>query len=144
MIGIILVSHGPMARAMIKTAEMILGKQENLHGVSLNADTNLDLLRGRVETAAQAAEAGQGVLVLVDMFGGTPANAVASNLRGNNYRCLCGVNLPMLLEACLLRESMLLAELATHVEDVACRSVVNLNTALERTLRGDMPRIGGR
>lgn len=126
---------------MIESAEMIMGRQENVHAITLTTEANLDLLRGQIEQVAEIADVGQGLLVLVDMFGGTPANAVASNLRSHDYRCLCGVNLPMLLEAFAQRNQMPLAELAAHVEDIACQSVVNLNVALERALRGDLPKM---
>jgi PTS system mannose-specific IIA component len=144
MIGILLVTHGPMGRAMLDSAEMIVGKQKNVQAVALTPEANLDTLRQEVKLAASRVDAGQGVLVLVDLFGGTPANAVASNLPAHAYRCLCGVNLPMLLEALETRGRMALPELAAHVEEIACQSVVNLNTALERALRGDMPQVGKR
>lgn len=132
MVGIIIVTHGPLAHALVETAEMIVGSQDNVHAVALNADGNLDRLRDKVEALAVTADTGQGLLVLVDMPGGTPANAVASGLRCQAWQCLCGVNLPMVLEALLLRQQMPLAELAARVESAACQGVVNLNAALER------------
>jgi len=144
MIGILLVTHGPMGQAMLESAEMIVGKQDNVQAVALTAEVSLDALREQVKLAASRVDAGQGVLVLVDLFGGTPANAVASNLQAHAYRCLCGVNLPMLVEALVMRDQMALPELAAHTEEIACQSVVNLNTALERALRGETPRVGKR
>ncbi len=134
MIGIIVVTHGPLGRALLASAEMIIGAQENVHAISLDQDGNLDSLQEEVRRVARAADAGDGVLIMVDMFGGTPANAVASAESLLDRQCICGVNLPMLLEALLQREHMTLGQLTAHVERLACDSVINLRSALERTL----------
>ena len=139
MIGVVVVSHGPMGQALIETAEMIVGSQENVHAIALNADDNLDVLRAKVVQAIGRADRGQGVLAMVDMFGGTPANAVASVLTSGCCECLCGVNLPMLLEAFLQRADMSLGELAAHVESMSCSSVVNLKVALRRAREENGP-----
>jgi len=134
MIGIIIVTHGPLGSALLTSAEMIIGAQENVHAISLDQDGNLDSLQREVRRVTQTADTGEGVLLMVDMFGGTPANAVASAESLLDRQCICGVNLPMLLEALLQREQMTLAQLAAQVERLACDSVINLRSALERTL----------
>jgi len=142
MIGILLITHGGLGQALLDTAQMIVGQQENVRAVGLDPDSNLEQLRDRLDEAAARLDAGQGVLALVDLFGGTPANAMAALLRAHHYVCLCGVNLPMLLEALLQRDEMSLSELAAHVEKVAHQSVVNLNTALEQALHDNMHNTG--
>ena len=77
------------------------------------------------------------VLVLVDMFGGTPANAVALGRCVEGQRCICGVNLPMLVVALTQREEKTIDELAEAVEAAGCESVVNLRAALERATAED-------
>ncbi len=134
MIGIILVTHGPLGRALLASAEMIIGAQENVHAISLEQEGNLESLQREVGRVARTADTGEGVLLMVDMFGGTPANAVATVQVVPGRQCLCGVNLPMLLEALMQREQMTLRHLTTHVERLACDSVVNLRSAVERTL----------
>jgi PTS system mannose-specific IIA component len=136
MMGIVIVTHGTMGRAMIQTAEMIVGHQRNVHAVALDPDRNLDWLQGEVEQVVRLADEGQGVLIMVDLFGGTPANAVAASMRWHQYECLCGFNLPMLLEALLAREQTPLQELSARIEAMACQSVVNLKAVLERGVRG--------
>jgi len=142
-IGIVVVTHGSLGHVLIETAEMIIGEQENVHAIALNPDSNLDTLRDEVIQATQQADTGQGVLLLVDMFGGTPANAAAASRCAQSYQCLCGVNLPMLLEAFLRREEMPLDELAARVELLACESIVNLRAALERALHNPAPARAG-
>jgi PTS system mannose-specific IIA component len=124
---------------------MVLGKQDNLHAVPLNPDVNLEMLQEKVEASVGIADTGEGVLVLVDMYGGTPANAAALGLRSHVFECLSGVNLPMVLEACLSRREMPLAKLAAHVEAVGCQAIINLNMALALNRAGSRaePNNGG-
>jgi len=136
MIGIVVVSHGTLSQAMIETAELIVGHQQNVHAVILDPDRNLAWLQDEVERVTQTADQGQGILILVDLFGGTPANAVAASLRWHDHECLCGVNLPMLLEALTLREQMPLRELSAHVEMTTRQSVVDLKDVLMRMAQG--------
>lgn len=139
MIGVVVISHGKLAQAMVETAEMIVGAQRNVHAVGLEPDRNLAWLRDEVEKVMPLADEGEGILFMVDLFGGTPANAVAANPRLSAYECLCGVNLPMLLEVLIAREQMSLQDLSTHVLTMACQSVINLKAALIPTSLGTRP-----
>ena len=134
MIGIVIVAHGYLGQALLASAEMIMGAQTNVHAICLDQDGNLASLQEDVKRVAHAADTGHGVLLMVDMFGGTPANAVASAQSTLECQCLCGVNLPMLLEALVQREQMTVSQLTAHVERLACDSVVNLKCALERAM----------
>jgi PTS system mannose-specific IIA component len=136
MIGIVIVTHGKLGQAMLQTAEMIVGHQRNVHAVALDPDTNLDWLQGEIEKVVRLSDEGQGVLIMVDLFGGTPANAAAASMRWPQYECLCGVNLPMLLEALLAREQVPLHELSARIESMACQSIVNLKAVLQRGMPG--------
>jgi PTS system mannose-specific IIA component len=138
LIGIVIVTHGSLAHALLESAEMIVGRQQNVHAIALSADDNLDTLRERVSRTIPLANAGKGVLVLVDMYGGTPANAVALGQCLDGQQCLCGVNLPMLLEALTQREFKSLDELARGVAAVGCDSVVDLGAAVDCALRANI------
>lgn len=117
MIGILLVTHGKFSEEILKSAELIIGKQEKILTLGLQHGDSIDVLGDKVEESIKFLESDQGVLVLVDLFGGSPYNVVAlnSNKIGNiNFRCISGVNLPMLLEAISMRESYDLDELTEH------------------------------
>ena len=119
MIGIVLVSHGPLAEGLKGAAEMIVGPQQRFLTVSMGAAADLDDVRAQIEDAVgrvtDASEA-EGTLVLADLMGGSPSNACAY-LASTGTQVVCGVNLPMLLEVLMNRDDMsadALAEFALH------------------------------
>lgn len=112
---IILITHGPLAQALLESAEMILGEQTDVQTICLGREDNLETARARVAEALRAA--GDGALVLADLFGGTASNAAAWALQGSRFELVAGVNLPMLLEVLMNRERLdaaALAELAVQ------------------------------
>jgi mannose PTS system EIIA component len=119
LIGIVLVSHGPLAEGLKGAAEMIVGPQSRFLTVSMGAAADLDELRAQIEDAAGRVvdpSEGERALVLVDLMGGSPSNASAY-LASTGTQVVCGVNLPMLLEVLMNREDMSidsLAEFALH------------------------------
>ncbi len=123
MIGIVIVTHGQLGREMLKTAELIVGSLDTCRAVSLESDLGPDSMRQAVGQAIDAADQGRGVLVLTDMFGGTPSNISLSFLDKNRVEVLTGVNLPMLLKAVQLRREGLLAEVAEAVGDSGRKSI---------------------
>ncbi len=105
MVGILIVTHGELANAFISSSELIMGKQENLSSLGFYHGENIDALKEEVKKnllALSQLNENKEVLVLIDMFGGSPSNAVAfsiKELEGKaNIECVTGVNLPMLLE----------------------------------------------
>lgn len=117
MIGMLLVTHGKFSEEILKSAELIVGKQEKILTLGLQHGDSIEELGDKVKESIKLLESGQGVLVLVDLFGGSPYNVVAlnSNKIGNaKIRCISGVNLPMLLEAITMRESYELDDLTEH------------------------------
>jgi mannose/fructose/sorbose-specific phosphotransferase system IIA component len=104
MIGIVLAAHGPLPEALLESCGMILGELPNVTPVSLMPGDSLEGLVDRLAAAASEVDDGNGVLVLLDMFGGTPANAAAFlSQQRENIRAVTGVNLPMLLETLMAR-----------------------------------------
>ena len=103
MIGIVLAGHGGFCDGIRDAAEMIMGPQEHLAVVPLGPAENLDLYREKLEQARTEVDSGDGVLVLVDLFGGSPSN-VAAYLLGPSTEVVTGVSLPMLLEVLSARE----------------------------------------
>lgn len=106
MIGIILAAHGPLPGALLESACMILGDLPQATSISLMPGDSLEGLVDRLRTAANEVNTGDGVLILLDMFGGTPANATALLTQSaNDVRAVTGINLPMLLETAMARLS---------------------------------------
>ena len=104
MVGIVLVSHGEMAAGMLDAARMIVGEQEQILPISLNEQDDLEGLMERIATAIKEIDTGEGILVLVDVFGASPFNASARLAMGEaKIEVITGMNLPMLLELAIQR-----------------------------------------
>lgn len=131
MIGIVLVSHGPLAEGLKAAAEMIVGPQERFLAIGMDPAADVDRLREQIEVAAGEADAGTGTLLLVDLMGGSPANASAY-LAASGMPVVCGASLPMLLEALTSREQQSLEELAETAIQAGREGVVNLTQVLAR------------
>jgi len=115
MVGLVVATHGELAAALLRTAEGIVGPVERAVAVSVDARTSVEEARARLATAIhKVGEDGEGVLVLTDMFGGTPANLALTFLE-EQIEVVTGVNLPMLLKLATTRAGGLAAaaELAT-------------------------------
>lgn len=130
MIGIVLVSHGPLAEGLKGAAEMIVGPQECFLAVGMDPAADLDRLRAQIEAAvAEVASDGMGALVLVDLMGGSPANASAYLATGGTP-VICGASLPMLLEVLTSREHASAEELAGIALQAGKEGVINLTQLL--------------
>ena len=129
LIGIILVSHGPLAEGLKGAAEMIVGPQEHFLAIGMEAAADVDRLRAQIEAAAVRVDGGVGALVLVDLMGGSPANASAY-LAAADTPVICGASLPMLLEVLTSRERTSLEELTGIALQADRDGVVNLTQLL--------------
>lgn len=114
MVGIVITSHGILAEGLRAAAQMILGHQEAVQTVGLGAAENLDNFLIKLRQAAAQVDRGVGVLVLADLFGGSPCNT-AAHLVQDGIEVVTGANLPMLLEALSQREERTPKELAEVV-----------------------------
>jgi len=100
MVGIVVVAHIQLAEELLKAAEMITSSElDNFRTVSINPSDDPDHAREKVLKAAKSVDTGDGVLILVDMFGGTPSNLSLSLLAKGKTEIVTGVNLPMIIEA---------------------------------------------
>ncbi len=101
MIGILVVTHGDVARELVNALKMIVGEQPMVEALSIDWEVDVDVARGHIGKAiAQCGK--KDVLVLTDMFGGTPTNLVLP-FAGDDVEVVTGVNLPMLIKACQIR-----------------------------------------
>lgn len=129
MIGILLVTHGKFSKEILKSAELIVGKQDNILTLGLEHGDSIEVLGDRVRESIKSLENGQGVLVLADLLGGSPYNVVALNskkISDIKFKCITGVNLPMLLEAITMREAYGLDELTLHCMEAGVTGVKEL------------------
>ncbi len=104
MIGIVVVTHGQLARELVSAAEMIIGDIPNVIAVSIGWHDNPDDAQTEIEAAISKADSGKGTVVLTDMFGGTPSNLSLTLLEKGKVEVVTGVNLPMLIRLASLRE----------------------------------------
>lgn len=98
MVGGVIVSHGQLGEEMIRTAEMIVGKIPNITSVSIDVTTDVESSREQIRQAIQLVNNGSGVIILTDMFGGTPSNISLSFLDESKVEVITGVNLAMLIQ----------------------------------------------
>lgn len=98
MIGIVIVAHGGLAREYLSAVEHVVGKQEGMSAISIEDDCNRDGKQAEICAAANAVDRGEGVVLVTDMFGGSPSNLSLPACAGRNRRILYGANLPMLIK----------------------------------------------
>ena len=124
MIGIVVVTHSQLGEALIEAAEFIVGSRpEGVVSVSIDLNQNVDKLREKVAAGIKKAGRAEGVLILTDMFGGTPSNISYSFLEEGRVEVLSGVNLPILVHAMSSRVKMGLSELAASLETFGRKSI---------------------
>jgi PTS system mannose-specific IIA component len=132
MIGLVVATHGRLAEELLRTAEGIVGPLEQCEGVSVAAGASMEDARARLGEAIQRVDRGGGVLVLTDMFGGTPAN-LALTFLDEKLEVVTGVNLPMILKLATARTGDLALRAAAEL--VAGYGQKNITLASE-LLRG--------
>ncbi len=123
MIGVVVVAHGKLAHELMSTAELILGPQENFTAVSLHADWEVDEARKALKKAIGKVDQGKGVLLLTDLFGGTPSNLCLSFLEDDNIEVVSGVNLPMLIKLPSFTDKHDLGEVAMLIMEYGKRNI---------------------
>ncbi len=97
MIGLVLVTHGRLAAEFITAMEHVVGPQEAVEAVCIGPDDDMEARRNDIAKAIAKVETGKGVIILTDLFGGTPSNLAISLMKTQNVEVIAGVNLPMLI-----------------------------------------------
>ncbi len=124
MIGIVVVTHAQLGNALIEAVEFILGSRpENLVSVSIDLTKNADKLREKISEGIDSVNQKMGILILTDMFGGTPSNLSYSFLEEGKVEVISGVNLPILIKAVNTRKGMDLGSLAVSLETFGKKSI---------------------
>jgi PTS system mannose-specific IIA component len=125
MIGVVLATHGELGRALIGAMEMIVGSQTLVAALSLQVSDRIEDATSRLQEALEAADEGDGVLVLTDMLGGTPSNLCLALIGGTRpVEVVSGANLPMLLKAAQVRRESDLRETAAQVKKVGRGAII--------------------
>ncbi len=138
MIGVVLVSHGDLAREALSSIESVLGHAvPAMVAVSTGADDTLESLRARLADAVTSVEQGEGTIILTDMFGDSASNVSLSLAEGGRFEVVTGVNLPVLLKVVSARETMTLEALAAFLVDYG------RNHLMRASPRGRRPKAAG-
>lgn len=123
MIGIVVVSHGELARELVRAAEHVVGKQPAFRSISIEAEDDMEDRRDEIRETVRDCDSGKGVIILTDMFGGTPSNLALSNLASGKVDVVGGVNLPMLIHLVQVRSDLTLQEAAQAAADAGQRYI---------------------
>jgi PTS system mannose-specific IIA component len=130
MIGIVLVTHGNLAREFLSAMEHVVGKQAQARAISIGPDDDMEERRAEILKAAEDVDTGDGTIVLTDMFGGTPSNLAISIMDRAKVEVLAGVNLPMLIKLASVRVSEPLASAVAKARDAGIKYISVASTLL--------------
>jgi len=133
MIGLVLVTHGNIGPELLTALNQIVGPQAQAQAIGIGADEDMDQCRERILTAIKEVNSGKGVVLLTDMFGGTPSNLAISMMPKTNALVLAGVNLPMLIKLASVRGTHALLDAVKEAE-AAGRKYIQL---ISETLAGE-------
>ena len=123
MIGLVLVTHGRLAQELRAALEHVVGPQEAVEGISIQPDDDIEQRRADILTAVARVNSGDGVVILTDMFGGTPSNLAISVMSQGNVEVIAGVNLPMLVKLSSVRTGMALPDAVAAARDAGIKYI---------------------
>jgi PTS system mannose-specific IIA component len=106
MIGLVLVTHGQLAAEFVRAMEHVVGPQPAIAAICIGPEDDMETRRGEIARALEAVDDGSGVILLTDLFGGTPSNLAISLMETGRYEVIAGVNLPMLIRLAGARKMM--------------------------------------
>ncbi|MCX7302755.1 MAG: PTS sugar transporter subunit IIA [Hyphomicrobiales bacterium] len=132
MIGLVLVTHGRLAEEFRNAVEHVVGPQEHFETVSIGADDDMERRRSDIVDSVARVDQGSGVVVLTDMFGGTPSNLAISVMEAGRIEVIAGMNLPMLIKLSSVRKGGTLA-VAVEEAQAAGRKYINVASQLLAT-----------
>jgi PTS system mannose-specific IIA component len=129
MIGLVIVTHGRLAAELINALEHVCGPQPNITAVCIGPDDDMEQRREQILDCVAGAEEGNGVVLLTDMFGGTPSNLAISIMDKANVEVIAGANLPMLIKLASVRQTESVEEAAQSAQE-AGRKYINIASRL--------------
>ncbi len=129
MIGLVLVTHGNLALEFISAMQHVVGKQENVEAVCIGPEDDMEMRRSEIMEKVSKVDTGSGVVLLTDMFGGTPSNLAISIMDRANVEILAGMNLPMLIKIASLRKDKTMKETVEGAQE-AGKKYINIASQL--------------
>ena len=130
-IGGVIVSHGQVATELVAAAETVVGDISHVVAVSIGWHDDVEAAKNEIERAIKSVSKGSGVIVLTDMFGGTPTNISAMFLKEDEVEIVTGVNLPMVIKLATNTKEISLADLAREIEEQGKQSIYRTGALLE-------------
>ena len=130
-IGGVIVSHGRVANELLSAAETVVGEMDHIAAVSIGWHDDVELAKDEIARAIKKVSDGAGVLLLTDMFGGTPTNISAMFLKEDEIEIVTGVNLPMIVKLASQNRETTLDEMAKQVEEQGKESIYRTQELLE-------------
>ena len=134
-IGGIIVSHGQVATELLAAAETVVGPLSHIAAVSIGWHDDVEAAKDEIDRAIKTVSQGSGVILLTDMFGGTPTNISAMFLKEGEIEIVTGVNLPLVIKLASNSKDISLADLAREIEDQGKQSIYRTSALLEPQLK---------
>ena len=124
MIGMVLVTHGRLADEFINAVEHVVGTQEQVETVCIGPDDDIDQRRKEILSSIINVDQGKGVILLTDMFGGTPSNLAISVIDKANVEVIAGINLPMLIKLASVRKTESLMNAVSSAQEAGRKYII--------------------
>ncbi len=134
-VGGVIVSHGQLATELLAAAEAVVGDLNHIAAVSIGWHDDVEAAKDEIDRAIKSVLHGAGVILLTDMFGGTPTNISAMFLKEGEIEIVTGVNLPMVIKLASSSKEVSLAEMAREIEDQGKQSIYRTSALLEPQLK---------
>lgn len=131
MIGILIATHGDFASGLLSAVELIAGKQEKVGTIGLHHEDGIEEFEQKVNNMLDDLDDGDGVLVFVDILGGTPSNVIFRSLSRKKFKAIAGVNMAMVVQAVMMRDGMSEEELYENVLEIAKQPPILLHEMYE-------------
>jgi len=132
MIGVLITTHGDLGKELIKAAEMIKGPMRGVLHIPIDQSKGVEEIKKEMMGAIKKLDQGKGVLIMTDLFGGTPSNISLSFMKEGKVEVLTGVNLPMMLKLADVRETMSLKDFACFIKDYGRNNISLASEILNR------------
>lgn len=133
MIGLVLVTHGRLAEQFVTAMEHVVGKQERVATICIEADDDMESRRGDIAAAITEVDDGNGVILLTDLFGGTPSNLAISLMEAGRIEVIAGINLPMLIRLGGARKAMKVVDAVDAARDAGRKYITVASEMLRQT-----------
>ena len=133
MIGLVLVTHGRLAAEFIVAMEHVVGPQDAIEAICIGPDDDMELRRADIAAAVKRVERGSGVILLTDLFGGTPSNLAISLMEAGRIEVIAGINLPMLIRLGGARKAMTVVDAVNAARDAGRKYITVASEMLRQS-----------